>query len=116
MKNLDAILQELLMNTDSEAVVLANSDGLPLAAINTKDDNRIAALTASLQSMTDRFVENFNRDKSKQIIVETEQGYITIKRVNDNLVLMLLSGENAKLGMILLYVDDAIKRINEVFV
>ncbi len=116
MKNLDAILQELLMNTDSEAVVLANSDGLPLAAINTTDDNRIAALTASLQSMTDRFVENFNRDKSKQIIVETDQGYITIKRVNDNLVLMLLSGENAKLGMILLYVDDAIKRINEVFV
>ena len=114
MKNLDAILQELLNNTDSEAVILANSDGLPLSAININEDNRVSALTASLQSMTDRFVENFGRNQSKQIIVETEQGYITIKRVNESLVLMLLSGKNAKLGMILLYLDNTIKRINEV--
>lgn len=65
--------------------------------------------------MTDRFVENFNRDKSKQIIMETDQGYITIKRVNESLVLMLVSSDKAQLGMIMLYMGNTIKRINEVF-
>ena len=116
MKNLTNILQELLTETESEAVILANSDGLPLETINTKDDNRVAALTASLQSMTDRFVENFDRDKSDQIIIKAKNSYIIIKRVNENLQLMLLSGENAKLGLLLLYVDNAIARINKVFI
>ena len=116
MKNLASILQELLTETESDAVILANSDGLPLEAINTVDDNRIAALTASLQSMTDRFVENFERGKSDQVIIEAKGSYIIIKRVNDNLQLMLLSGENSKLGLLLLYVDNAIARINKIFV
>ncbi len=115
MKNLTSILQELLTETESDAVILANSDGLPLEAINTKDDNRIAALTASLQSMTDRFVENFERGASDQVIIEAKGSYIIIKRVNENLRLMLLSGENSKLGLLLLYVDNAISRINKIF-
>ncbi len=115
MKNLTSILQELLTETESDAVILANSDGLPLEAINTTDDNRVAALTASLQSMTDRFVENFDRGEADQVIIEARDSYIIIKRVNENLQLMLLSGKNSKLGMLLLYLDNAISRINKVF-
>lgn len=115
MKNLTSILQELLTETESEAVILANSDGLPLEAINTADDNRIAALTASLQSMTDRFVENFNKGEANQVIIEAGGSYIIIKKVNENLQLMLLSGKKSKLGMLLLYLDNAIARINKIF-
>lgn len=49
MKDLDVILQDLLINTDSEATILANNEGLPMAAINTRDQNRTSALVASLQ-------------------------------------------------------------------
>ena len=47
--------------------------------------------------------------------METDQGYITIKRVNESLVLMLVSSDKAQLGMIMLYMGNTIKRINEVF-
>ncbi len=114
MKNLDKILKNLVENTNSRTALLVNSDGLAISSINCNNEDKMAVMIASLYSMGEKFVKDLDKNAINQFYIKTDEGYVLLKNVNDSVILGLISKEDEKLGLLMMYMDTAVKEISEV--
>lgn len=95
----------------SSAIVA--TDGIPLCSVLGRDTNpdRVGGMAAAMLSLGNRAVKELLGGYLKQTIIESHEGYIVLIQADDNKVLMVTARQDAKLGMILVYVRDAAKKI-----
>ncbi len=112
MKGLDRILGNLVDNTNSEAAVLVNSEGLTIASVHAENEDRVAVMIASLHSMGEKFSNDLDKGGINQFYIKTDTGYILLKDVNKNTILGLIAKEDTKLGLLMMYLDASVKEIS----
>jgi len=109
MNNLDKVLSNLVENTNSDAAVLVNSEGLTISSVNAQNEDRMAVMIASLHSMGEKFANDLNKGGINQFYIKTNDGYILLKDVNENTIIGLVAKENTKLGLLMMYLDASVK-------
>ncbi len=114
MNNLDNILANLVDNTNSDAAVLVNSEGLTISSVNAENEDRMAVMIASLHSMGEKFSNDLNKGGINQFYIKTDNGYILLKDVNKDTILGLIAKENTKLGLLMMYLDASVKEISDI--
>ena len=114
MNTIDEILQELINGSGSQAAFIGSGDGMAMASVNTKDEDRMAAMTATLMSMGQKFISDLELGGVEQIYIKTGKNFMLFKEVKENVVLGIVSGESTKLGMLLYHLDNTVKKLNEV--
>lgn len=112
MNNLDKVLSNLVENTNSDAAVLVNSEGLTISSVNAQNEDRMAVMIASLDSMGEKFASDLNKGEVNQFYIKTNNGYILLKDVNKDTIIGLVAKENAKLGLLMMYLDASAKEIS----
>ena len=117
VKKLNEILRRLQGGTpDLEASALVSVDGLMIARALHQDidEERAAGICAVLLNLGGRTSKELARGKLKQVYVQGEEGYIVMTQATEETVLMVITNNQAKLGLIFLEIRDAISEIKKI--
>ncbi|MBQ9601505.1 MAG: roadblock/LC7 domain-containing protein [Neisseriaceae bacterium] len=111
---LEEILQELHNQTsDIISSAIVSSDGLPVASVLADESNedRVGGMTAAMLSLGQRATRELFVGNLAQTTIQGDDGLIQLIQATDDLVLVLTTVPDAKLGMILFYARQAAKKI-----
>ncbi len=106
---LEAILKRILANNrDITLAIITTMEGLPILSILPRgyNETRIAAMVATLLSLSERSVVDMEIGVFKQIFIKGIDGYLLIFDA-EQAVLAVSTTENAKLGLVFLECERA---------
>jgi len=99
-------------SSDIQGVALVNQDGFIIACVlpESLEEERLASVTAAFQGLAERCAQELGKGLSLQTLLRTEGGYVVITRSGPDAFLVLISGPQAKPGILLL---DARQTVEE---
>ncbi len=85
-----------------EAAALVSYDGLIMASSldGEADEDRVAAMSAALLSVAEKIGAELDRGEFEAALVSGSKGFVIVKPVNGDALLVVLAGKNSKLGLI----------------
>ncbi|MEM9003437.1 MAG: roadblock/LC7 domain-containing protein [Cyanobacteria bacterium P01_F01_bin.86] len=113
-EKLSTILNNFVSATsDVQGAALITPDGLALASTlpGSMDEERVAAMSASMLSLGERIGQELSRGDIERILVEGDQGYGILTACGDDAVLLALASQNAKQGVLMLEVKRIIAEL-----
>jgi len=113
-EKLNAVLQNFVSGTmDVQGAAIVTPDGLPLATMlpGGMDDERVAAMSAAMLSLGERIGNELVRGTIDRIFVQGEKGYGILTSCGEDAVLLVLAGEAAKQGLLMLEIKRAVSEL-----
>ncbi|AKG22564.1 roadblock/LC7 domain-containing protein [Calothrix sp. 336/3] len=100
--------------SDIQGAALVSPDGLALASVlpGGMDEERTAAMSASMLSLGERICRELVRGNVDRIVVEGEKGYGVLVGCGAEAVLLVLAGSGVKQGLLFLEIKRAVSRIS----
>lgn len=85
-----------------EATAVVSIDGLVIASRLPSgiDEERMGAMGAAILSISHRSGEELNRGNLQRVLIQGDHGYMMIRSVGEDAVLVVLTGSRVKLGML----------------
>ena len=115
-----SMLQDSLQNFVSstpevQGVALVSPDGLSLASVlpAQMDEERTAAMSASILSLGERIGGELARGNVERIVVGGEKGYSVLVGCGSEAVLLVLANSTAKQGLLFLEIKRVVLQIVE---
>ncbi|MFQ3583643.1 MAG: roadblock/LC7 domain-containing protein [Cyanobacteriota bacterium] len=115
---LESTLQQFVANTASvQGSALVSPDGLTLASslMGGMDEERVAAMSAAMLSLSERIGRELSRGKVERILVEGEAGLGILTSCTQEAVLLVLADSSAKLGLLNLEIKEIVKELSSCF-
>jgi len=119
--NRTELLNEALHNlqrssSDIEACTVFSEDGLVIASSlpPDMDEDHVAAMTSAMLSMGGRTADELKRGKLEQLFVKGDNGYAIVMHAGTYSALVAITRKDAKLGLIFLDMNRAVKTIAEI--
>ncbi|MCJ8278383.1 MAG: roadblock/LC7 domain-containing protein [Rivularia sp. ALOHA_DT_140] len=113
-----SMLQDELQNfvsaaSDVQGAALVSPDGLALASVlpGGMDEERTAAMSASMLSLGERIGRELARGSIDRIVVEGEKGYGVLVGCGADAVLLVLAGAAVKQGLLFLEVKRIVSKL-----
>jgi predicted regulator of Ras-like GTPase activity (Roadblock/LC7/MglB family) len=116
-EDLNRILRSLQAGTpDIEASALISDDGLMIASALPQhvDEVRVAGMSSTLLSLGTRAATELERGALKQVLIRGDRGYAIMVTAAHGTMLLVLTTQEAKLGLIFLDMSRAVKDIARV--
>jgi len=116
MAKYETVLNELVKAAGIEGASLVSMDGLPISSILPPgaEEDKVAAMSAALLSLSERVVEELKKGKLEQITIKGDHGYIVITGIKEDAVLTTLTSEEAKLGLIYMEIKKAKEKLESI--
>lgn len=105
-------LREMQMaSPEIEASAVVSTDGLIIASALPTDveEDRLSAMSAAMIGLGERIAQELNRGKLGQIYIHGTNGFVVLTSIGNAAVLTVLARENAKLGLIFLELQRAVR-------
>ncbi|MFX1419231.1 MAG: roadblock/LC7 domain-containing protein [Promethearchaeota archaeon] len=115
-KKLEAVLKKVLAsNRDITLAIITSIEGLPILSILPRgyNETRIAAMVATLLSLSERTVIDMDIGLFKQIFIKGIDGYLLVFDAEEA-VLAVSTTEKAKLGLVFLECERACYEISKI--
>jgi len=106
-----------LMDNDKtvESLILISKDGLPISStLSMEEEEKIAALSASLVMLGERAIEDFKKGEFEEIFARGKEGYIFIYNISQNIALLGILNNEAKLGLIRLEFKNLVNDLKQI--
>jgi len=89
-------------STEVLGVALVSTEGFTAASLlpNGVDEEVVAGMAAALLGVAERIAEELLHSDMLQTYVRTSKGYIILNRVSPDAMLVVLTTESAKLGLV----------------
>jgi len=86
-----------------DAIIVSN-EGVPIASMLPRDvdEKRIAAMTATLLSLSKKAIKEMRKGDFDQIHIKGVEGYLLVMQAGPNKILLVSTTKDARLGLILL--------------
>ena len=114
---LNGILRSLQSGSpEIEASALVSEDGLMIASALPQhvDEVRVAGMSATLLSLGQRAVSELDMGEMSQVLIKGEKGYAVMVSASVGTSLVVLTTQDAKLGMVFLDMNRAVNEITKV--
>lgn len=111
IEELNRILRSLTSGTpDVEAAALISEDGLVIASVLPQDieEVRVAGMSATLLSLGSRAANELGRGELEQVLIKGQNGYTVMTSSGSGTLLLVLTTQAAKLGLIFLEMKRAV--------
>lgn len=98
-----SVLRELnTSSADIEASAAITTDGFIIGSVLDEgvDDDRFAAMCASLLALAERAAEEISRGEMKQVLIEGSRGLMLLVHAGQEAVLAVAAKQSVNLGMI----------------
>ena len=116
-QELEVILESLEdADPDIKASALLRTDGLVMAAALPKgaNENLIGAMSAALHNISVKAIAELECGEIDRVIVTGSKGDITIKKIAPEIVLSVITKSGANLGLVLVEIDKAAEKVNQI--
>jgi len=103
--SLDDFLRKLLgANPEVISAAIVSAEGLPIASALPQgvDETRIAAMTATLFSLSEKAIIEMRKGDFDQLYIKGSEGYLLVMQAGQNAVLILSTTRDVRLGLTLL--------------
>ena len=99
-----------------EGCAVVSEDGLMIASAFPQgiDEGRVAGMTSPLLSLGGRTAQELERGSLQQVFVKGDKGYVIAQNASEGVVLVVLTSEDAKLGLVFLDMRRAVEQIGKV--
>jgi predicted regulator of Ras-like GTPase activity (Roadblock/LC7/MglB family) len=117
LDELNRALRKLLGDSAGvEASALISEDGLMIASALPQgmEESRVAGMTATLLNLGSRGAVELNRGGVQEIIVRGERGYAVLISAGRGALLLALTNESSKLGLVFFDMRETIRAIQKV--
>ena len=86
------------------AALIVSTEGLPIASALPQgiDEERIAAMTATLFSLSEKAIIEMGKGDFDQFYIKGSEGYLLVMQAGQNAVLTVSTTKDVRLGLILL--------------
>ena len=114
---LDAILGEFERNVPHvEATAVVSTDGLVIASRlpDQVEEDRIGAMGAAILSISSRSGEELDRGEMERVLIEGETGYLLIRSIGEDAILVALIDKDVRLGMLFYECKKCIGKLTEI--
>lgn len=114
---LNRVLNGLRNGTpEIEAAALISEDGLVIASVLPQqvEEMRVAGMSATLLSLGMRAATELGRGTLEQVLIRGEKGYVVMLHASTGTLLLALTTQEAKLGLIFLEMKRAVSEIQKV--
>lgn len=114
---LNNVLRRLQSNSPGiEGSALISEDGLLLASALSAgmDESRIAGMTATLLNLGGRAARELGRGGLEEVIVRGDHGYAVVLNAAHGTLLLCITNESSKLGLIFFDMREAIQALQRV--
>ena len=106
----------LATSPDIEAAAVVSADGLPMASALPPhvEEDRLAAMSAAILTLGERAAFGLGKGGLQQVFVEGEYGYVVLMAAGENAVLVAVTSQGAKIGLLLFEMRRASARVASV--
>lgn len=111
---IQSALQEFVTSVSNvQGASIMSPDGLAIASSLPAgmEEERVAAMSAAMLALGERIGRELSRGQIERILVEGEKGYAIVSSCTEDAVLIVLTDEKVKLGIINLEVRQLIDRL-----
>jgi predicted regulator of Ras-like GTPase activity (Roadblock/LC7/MglB family) len=110
-----ARLRELLASVAGiETSAAISIDGLMIASalpLGVEED-RVSAMSAAMHSLGERIASELGRGPLDQVTIRGSSGFVMLMAIGESAVLTVLTGQGAKLGLVLLEMRRAVEDLH----
>jgi predicted regulator of Ras-like GTPase activity (Roadblock/LC7/MglB family) len=117
LDELNRILRKLQMDSPGiETSALISEDGLMIARAENMnmEETRVAGMAATLLNLGTRAAMELSRGSVQEVIVRGENGYAVVLSAGRGTLLLAVTNEAAKLGLIFFDMREAIRALQKV--
>jgi len=117
VEELNRVLRTLSTGTpEIEAAAIISEDGLVISSVLPQqvEEVRVAGMSATLLSLGTRAAGELGRGALQQVLIRGERGYIVMLHASTGTLLLALTTQDAKLGLIFLEMRNAVTAIQKV--
>lgn len=114
---LDLILNEFERNVPQvQATAIVSTDGLVIASRLPAqvEEDRVGAMGAAILSISSRSGEELARGEMERVLIEGEDGYLLIRSIGEDAILVALADKDVRLGMLFYECRHCIKKLTEI--
>jgi predicted regulator of Ras-like GTPase activity (Roadblock/LC7/MglB family) len=106
----------LAVSPEVEAAAVVSADGLPMASALPPhvEEDRLAAMSAALLTLGERAAEGLGKGELAQVFVEGGLGHVILMSAGGNAVLVAVSSQEAKVGLVLFEMRKTAARVHDV--
>ena len=99
-----------------EATAIVSTDGLVIASRlpDQVEEDRVGAMGAAILSISSRSGEELARGGMRRVLIEGELGYILIRSISEDAILVALVGKEVRLGMLFYECNKCIEKLSEI--
>ncbi len=103
-------------SADIEGCAVVSEDGLIIASSlqQSMEEDHVAAMSAVMLSMGNRIVRELQRGDLEQLFVKGKEGYVIMANAGPHAMLVAITRQEAKLGLIFLDVSRTAKALAEI--
>ncbi len=115
LQNLNKELNKLEKFSGIIGIAIVNRNGLLISSHLPRDidDRKFATLAAIMYESIETAVSSFNGDKIIHLTVEFDEFQLLVIEVDEKIVLVSLMDLNINLGLMLIEIEESIKKINK---
>ncbi len=89
-----------------EGIAVLTKEGLPIASIfSTIDPAILSAITATLNNVSEKAMEELQKGLLETVIVQGEQGHLVVQGIGTSAVIAVLASKSAKPGLLYILVN-----------
>jgi predicted regulator of Ras-like GTPase activity (Roadblock/LC7/MglB family) len=114
---LDIILNNFERNVPHvEATAVVSTDGLVIASRlpDQVEEDRIGAMGAAILAISARSGNELDRGSMERVLIEGESGYILIRSIGEDAILVALVEKDVRLGILFYEAKKCINELKEI--
>jgi len=114
---LDSVLSNFERNVPHvQATAVVSTDGLVIASRlpDQVEEDRIGAMGAAILSISSRSGDELDRGEMERVLIEGELGYILIRSIGEDAILVALVEKEVRLGMLFYECKKCIETLTEI--
>lgn len=106
MNEITTILNTFLVDTKASAALILNGKGKLITSLNLDYGDSIAAMSAAILSMSEKFLVDLEKGSLKQLYLKSSDGVIVGNKISGSNFVIAFSREGSNLGLLMHSTDE----------
>jgi predicted regulator of Ras-like GTPase activity (Roadblock/LC7/MglB family) len=106
MNEINSTLNDFLLNTKSSAALVLNGKGKLITSLHLDYGDSVAAMTAAILSMSEKFLADIEKGSLKQLFLKTSEGVVIGNKINASNFVVAFTKDGSNLGLLMRTTDE----------
>jgi predicted regulator of Ras-like GTPase activity (Roadblock/LC7/MglB family) len=107
MNEITSTLNDFLITTKSSAALILNGKGKLITSLNIDYGDSVAAMSAAILSMSEKFLIDLDKGALKQLFLKTSEGVVIGNKISGSNFIIAFSKDGSNLGLLMRSTEEA---------